>query len=451
MVEYSNALVLDNSIIQASDEVVDSPLSFSINTDSSLTGQAFVFVAPVVTQALYNVAAASMQKTVQTRGFNRGNVPLSYIKENFRDHLTEHIKEFLLKFCAISYLQEQIRTHKILIAGDPRLVEISVDPERQSFFRFELTLFTPIPFYEWRYLPFKAPKRKNYKDLDKQVESFILEEKRCQTENSHEELVPGDWVNFDIALSDPKESTLLPHLQQNFWFRIGEEEIESPLREIFISKKIGQKFFTNNKDLQNFFSAQTDIDHYFQITVNDILPHSYFCLEHFKKHFRIKTNKEMHQKLIEVFSYRNDISQRRMMVEEAFKLLLSKSRLTIPNYLVLRQQKMLIEQLQHNPDYQVYRMQKDFQDHIRQLAEKREREAIFIDQLSYHENMLATHTDIKSYLNLMGRPRMKEFIYFEMPSFKIQGQEIPIAAEDLRQICIREKTINYVIHHLAKN
>ena len=69
------------------------------------------------------------------------------------------------------------------------------------------------------------------------------------------------------------------------------------------------------------------------------MPHAYFCIDHFKNHFKIKNNKEMYQKLIEVFSYRNDLSQRRTMVEESLKLLFSKHRFEIPNHLILRQQK----------------------------------------------------------------------------------------------------------------
>ena len=117
----------------------------------------------------------------------------------------------------------------------------------------------------------------------------------------------------------------------------------------------------------------------------DIVPNAYFCLDQFKQHFRIKSNKEMYQKLIEVFSYRNDLSQRRTMVEESFKLLFSKHRFEIPNHLVLRQQKKVMDAIQYNPDYHVYRVQKDFKDAVRELAEKQAREEIFLDQLAYEE------------------------------------------------------------------
>jgi FKBP-type peptidyl-prolyl cis-trans isomerase (trigger factor) len=89
--------------------------------------------------------------------------------------------------------------------------------------------------------------------------------------------------------------------------------------------------------------------------------------------------------------------------------------------------------------------QKGFQSHIQQLAEKQITEMIFVDTLAHHENLFASDEDIKSYINLMNRPRMKEFIYFDPPSFKSQGQELPIPTEELRRICLREKTINHII------
>jgi FKBP-type peptidyl-prolyl cis-trans isomerase (trigger factor) len=154
--------------------------------------------------------------------------------------------------------------------------------------------------------------------------------------------------------------------------------------------------------------------------------------------------------MIEAFSYRQDISQRHAMVEEAIRVLLSKHKFSIPNHLILRQQKKILERIQHNPDYHVYRAEKDFQNYVRNLAEKLVAESIFIDKLAYIENITVNDEDIKGYLNLTNRHRMKEFIYFDIPSFTIQGQQAPIPAEELKRICLREKTINYVIYHLTK-
>ena len=180
------------------------------------------------------------------------------------------------------------------------------------------------------------------------------------------------------------------------------------------------------------------------------VPHAYFCFDQFKDHFRVKTNKDMHKKLIEVFSYRNDVSQRLAMVEDAFKLLLSRHRFVAPNHLVLRQQKIILGAIQTNPDYNVYRKQKDFTFWIQQLAEKQVKETLLIDQLIYRENIVVSNDDMVNYLNLDKRPRMKEFIYFSLPDSKHYGQEMPLAMHELSRVCAREKAINYVIHYLTK-
>lgn len=411
---------------------------------------ACVIVPKQMVDVIYHEAAQSQQHSAQTYGFHQGAVPLEYIKQNFKENLAEHLKELLFKYCITNFLYKQIRTQKLVVAGDPRVRSITLKPNEDARFTFELSLYPELSIYEWKYFPFKAPKRKNYKDLDRQVEGFIEHEKKCLQQTKLDELSIGDWVGFSLDLSNKEHKQILKGFEQNFWFKIGEDETESPLRTIFLGKKLGEVFYSNDTTLQEYFSHQLDTNYYFKITITNILSHEYFCFDQFKRTFRIKTNKDMHRKLIEVFSYRNDISQRHAMVEESFNALLSKHQMNIPNHLILRRQKLLLERMKSNPDYNVYRVQKNFQNQIRKLATKQITEMIFIDKLAYHENLSVSDDDIKGYLNLLNRPRMKEFIYFDLPLFKIQGQEMPIPAQELKRICLREKAINYVIYHLTK-
>lgn len=411
---------------------------------------ASVTVPTEIIATLYHAAAQSQQKSALTYGFQRGEVPIEYIKQNFTDTLIEHLKELLLRYCVINYLCEQIQKNKLVIAGQPRLSTVHISPTTDAQFIFELSLFADLNIYEWKFFPFRPPKRKNYKDLDRQVESFLEEEKIRQQAVKDDTLTIGDWVSFTITFLGKNQQPLVEHLAQNFWFKLGEDETESPLRQLFVGKRVGDAFISNHPVLQEYFSDHLETDYLFSIEITNILSYHYFCLDLFKRTFRIKTNKDMHKKFIEVFSYRNDISQRHAMVEEAFAALLSKHRFSVPNHFILRQQKTLLDKMQHNPDYQVYRAQKDFQHQIQKLAEKQVIETLFIDKLAYHENLTVSDDDIKGYLNLMNRPRMKEFIYFDLPSFKMQGQEYPIPTEELKRICLREKAINYTIYHLTK-
>ena len=74
---------------------------------------------------------------------------------------------------------------------------------------------------------------------------------------------------------------------------------------------------------------------------------------------------------------------------------------------------------------------------------------LILDQLAYSDNLLPQDTDIKSYLNLTKRPRAKEFIYFDPPITRIDGKRSSDMYRRVRQICMREKTINHIIHHLT--
>ena len=146
----------------------------------------------------------------------------------------------------------------------------------------------------------------------------------------------------------------------------------------------------------------------------------------------------MNKKLIEVFSYRNNLSQRRATAEEILHLMLMKHKFDVPNHLTLRQEKVVLDAVQNNPDYYVYRMQKDFKHYVKKLAEKQAKEMILLDHVAFNDNVTATREDVKSYLNLSNRPRMKEFIYFDVPITKIGGREMPISEFMLKQVCLAE-------------
>ncbi len=426
-------------------------IGFEVDHIDHGLAHATVIIPAAMIEILYHETALSQIDKSTTFGFTKGQIPLDYIKINYREKLIDHLKELLFKYVVINAVYHHIRDQKLMVAGYPRLIDINLAPEMDARFCFELTIFNDLPLLDWKFLPFKAPKRKNYKDLDRQVETFIKEEKNNLDAYTLDTLVVGDWVNFDLTFVDQNHQPILGKFTQNFWFHLGLDETEGTLREIFFGKRINDEIFTSSQGLQEFLSDQIDTQYLFHIKITDVLPHAYVDMEQFKRHFRIKTNKELHKKLIEIFSYRNDVSQRRATVEAALQLLISKHRFDVPNHLVLRQKQMLLDTLKDNPDYNVYRVQKDFRHRINQLAEKQTKESILIDKLAYQDGVTVNHLDVKNYLNLTLRPRTKEFIYFSLPIFKIQGQEVPIPTEEIKRTVLREKSINHLIHHLTRS
>jgi FKBP-type peptidyl-prolyl cis-trans isomerase (trigger factor) len=423
----------------------------NINThDNPIMRTITISVPANIVQTIYQQALIAQQKNSQPYGLHQKVASLNYIEHTYHTHLTEQVNEFLFKFFVINILFNELRNKKIILAGDPRLTGIEIDENQNTLFHFIINVFSTIEPLEWKYFPFKAPKRKRYQDLDRQVETFIEEEEHNkESYHSTHCIQIDDWINFDVTLANDNKEPLLDY-NENLWLKLCNEEADTIFQELFLGKQIGDVIYTDNEGLREYFNEQTGSNFNFCVTIKDIVPHSYVCIEQLKKQFRIKTNKELHQKLVEVFSYRNDISQRKAMIDEACKLMLTKHAFQAPHFLILRQQEELLASVQSNPDYLVYKMQKDFKRSIEQLAERQVKETMLMDHIAYTERLEISHDDVKSYLNLTKRQRIREFIHFRLPETKVRGQEMPLITYELMNNCLREKTLNYIIFHLTK-
>jgi len=425
--------------------------SFSIKKLRPTLYYAILTVDRKEVNRLFSLACNFQKKKSATKGFSKKETPLKYISENFHTTIKDHLKEFLFNYFITNHLFEKLYEEKISFAGEPRLVDINLEHDQDAKFTFELTISPKISLFDWKHLPFKAPKRKQYKDLDKQVENFYKTEKEHTKKFTPKLTHAGDWICFESILVDHDGQAYFEDYSVPLWLKIGCEEADQILHEGFKDIYLNKSFITNNNILQDHFSPQLNNSYNFKICIKDFTQHNAFDFELLKKHFKIKNNKDMSKKLIEVFSYRNNLSQRRTTAEETLQLMLNKHKFDAPNHLVIRQERILLNTIQQNPDYYVYRTQKDFNHYVKKLAEKQSKEMILLDYIAFNENILPQREDIKSYLNLSQRSRTKEFLYFDLIETQINGREMPLSEHMLRRICSREKTLNHIINHLTKH
>ena len=168
-----------------------------------------------------------------------------------------------------------------------------------------------------------------------------------------------------------------------------------------------------------------------------------------KQFFKLKNKQSVHAKLIEVFSYRDDISQRKSIVEEVFHLLFSKHRFEVSKCLTIRRQEDILSSIKRCSDYRVYKSKGDFMQKVELLAEKILKEEIIIDQIAYQEGTRVTIGDVKHYLAMLGNYRSKELIYFRPMVYSIENSESPFQDCVVRQAVMREKTLNNIINSLT--
>ena len=428
-------------------------LTFSLSSSQSHFYQVSITVSPHLVAVAYQQAVQALQVKIEASGFGKGAVPREYVEHNYHSHLKEHVKKFLFHFLVVSFLFKKLREQKVIFIGDPRLKNITIDLAQSAVFEFECTKpdTQQTSLLSWKHLPFKAPGRKHYRDIDRQVETFIQEEQELRNSMGNPlKVAIGDLVCFTIWVVDEQHTALFDDYKETLWLKIGNEEGDIPFQQLFLEKCLGEIFYTTNHTLSEYFS---DHERYalFAIQICAILPVKFFCIESLKEHFTLKSAKDVRRKLIEIFSFRNDISQRRLMAEGALTMLLKHHPFNVPHHAILRKQQSIMETLSMNPDYPVYKMERDFTYKVEQLALRQLRESIMVDRIAYDENIGVTPEDIQHYLNLTKRQRTKEFIYFTAPPSKLNGQEIPVPAELLKHYIRREKTLNYVINHLTKN
>jgi hypothetical protein len=414
------------------------------------TGQAIITIPKELLSTFIHITLHDQQKVLRPSGIDHRNITISFIKEHYAHSILAHLKEFLLKFCVIDFLYEQLQSDRIHFGGTPKLYSCVLAYDTEAKYIFDVYLTEQISISEWKLFPFKSPKRKNYKDLDKQVEHFIAEELANAQQSTFDTVHLHDWILFGLTPLDQENNLLTHPIQTLYWFKVADEEIESPLKELFLGKKLHETFITHNQGLQQFLSNSLVSDYAFTVKILAIVSHKNVCFNQFKSFFKIKTQKDLHKKLIELFSYRNDISQRRAIVEEALKVLLNKHSFSIPKHLVASQKNQILSSIKQIPDYNVYKRQADFDMRVQELAHKHAHEMVLIDQITAHEGIVVTMQDMKGYLNLTKRARLRDFLYFEQPQTEVDGQQIPISVQQFKTYCLREKTINYIIYHLTK-
>src|SRR5262245_48660704 len=114
---------------------------FSIehNYEQPTLCRATITVSRALVNSFFDETTVSLKGNIQVYGFQQSEVPLEYISKQYKSNITEHLKEFFFKFGIVNFLFQEIRAQKLLVAGDPRLIEIFLEHDKDARFVFELS------------------------------------------------------------------------------------------------------------------------------------------------------------------------------------------------------------------------------------------------------------------------------------------------------------------------
>jgi len=426
-------------------------VQFEIDCNTPGLCKCHVIIPQSFIQDFFKHATQIKQLNSNSLGFKKGSVPLEYIQVHYKKNILNHMQEIFLKHFVVDELMKHIQEKKILVVGQLQLTSIKMDLDSDAVYTFEGVLPKEVYIQRWKHLPFKATPRKKYRDIDNQVKSFLEEEENLKLFYQEEDTIQvGDWVCFDAWILDINKKSLFHNKKSTLWIKIGDEEPDIVFQELFLGKKINEKIITDNSSLRQYFCNTLEAPYTYALEIKDRVPFKYFSVEDLKHHFKLKSKKDTHNKLISIFSYSSDVSQARSIADTALNTIIKRNNILVPPSSISLQKETIVYELQKKSDYTLYKMRPGFDDQITSLAKKQIYEVVATDYIAYTENIVASHADVKAYFNLMQRTRTQELLYFTPQNTQNEGQEFPVHIESIKRACMREKALNQVIYHLTK-
>ncbi|MBT4595295.1 hypothetical protein HOD08_05465 [bacterium] len=419
-------------------------LSMEKRHTSSHLLETTITINHVVTSLIRRQVIEIYRRYRKPAGLENVEVPASFFEQNKSSNIDETLKRFALRYIVFDHLINELRHQKIHSSHHPRLTHSRFSKDGGLSFTFTVSIIERFPVINWKLFPFKSPRRKLYKDLDKQVETFLDREQELFLQHK-DHVTNDDWVEFEASILDPTEAPILSDLSSKYWLRFSTRYVSDPFREKFAGKRAGDTFVAAKLPLVDGLSEALSEHGKFKVKILSVSKGRHFSVDLFKSTFKLKTKSDIHKKLIEVFSFRNDISQRKSIVEEVFNLFLSQHRFEIPKHLVLRKQEDLIKSIRRLPDYHVYKAHKRFDKHVGTLAEKQLKEEAIMDTIAYHEGINIDSNDIRGYLHLFNHSRLREFVYFKPALEHFDELDVPLPENTIKQAVLREKTLNHII------
>jgi hypothetical protein len=403
---------------------------------------------PLLLGKFYNFLIKEKKKSLFMMGFEKGTIPEYYIKISYNKVIEKALSEVFFSMNAHEKIINKLRQNGLFI-------NLYIKPKfiinlNEKLLEFKYEIFDRSVFKEIlnKSKKFKIPIRKKYKDLDKQAETIINQELINYQNNKNNFIEFNDWVKINIKIIDVNEQIEIDEMSVEIWLNISKELIDKELRDLFCGKNKGDKFSINSRFLQEFICPDTFIPFLFSINILDIVKNSYFDFDIFSKYFKCKDQNQLIQRIIDILSFRNDISLRRETCQLVMKNLLQQYKVYIDEEAINSCYNEIEKKILFNPDYLIFQADKMFYKNIKMLACRQTQELTLIDYLSFIDETKISDEDVKLYLNILQRPRLKDFLFFDNSLFQYQSKATPFFHEIIKQMVLREKTLQNRINIL---
>lgn len=386
---------------------------------------------------------------ISMSGLHAGVVPINYIKKNYEHSLVTHLKNIFYHFYVLPLLVQELRLQGAYI---PKIFDFhficNMETKEIVFsYAYIKNLLEYVYFPEYKRIKF--PERKKYRDLDKQAKWIIdSEQKNKELYSYGVSIDEDDWVCIRIFFIDDHKNIIDERVYGLFWLYITNEIIDRELCSLFFGKKKGDVFFTNGESLAKSLGLFF-IDHEFMVVIVDHVSNKYFITENFRHVFGYD-NKVTFEKIVEIFSLKNDIPLKKEKSQIALQFFLEKIKIYVEKDIMDEHELILKNKLLKNADYLLYQGELNFDTNIKKLSCRQSMEKILVDYLIFFYKLESSSQLLYWYMNILQRPRLKEFLYFDANYlYDTHHKSQLIQNVFIEQIALRERVIEYMIQKLS--
>lgn len=395
-------------------------------------------------EAKINNTATEIRKTLNLKGFRKGQVPLEIIKQKYGQSLMADESDKIVS----EQVRKIIKDNNLKIALQPKIDLKVFEDKKDLQCVASIELFPDVPAIDFDKI--KATKREveiTQTDIDEGINKLLKFYRTWDKQDDSYKAKLGDSVNIDyVGRIDKVEFE--GGSAKGYQLELGSKSFIDDFEEQLTGKRAGAEVKVKVKFPKEYHSAEfAGKAAEFEVKINEVLTAKMpeITDEFIKNNFGLEGKAKLEEAIKKQLADSYDSNSKNMFKKELFDFLNKKYDFDLPEGLVEEQLKSLWaeteEELKTNPNkFKNDKEKEKARDEKRDIAKRMIRCGIILSELAQANKIEATSDDINKELGkILARFPNQEKIVLEF------YQKNPGAVQQLKGSIIEEKSVDFIL------
>ena len=412
--------------------------------DKKLKKEYEIIVPYILVETKINDSAVEIRKTLNLKGFRKGQVPLEVIKQKYGKSLMVEESDKIVS----EEIKKIVKDKNLKIAMQPK-VDLKIFEEGKDLqIAASFEIFPEIP--EVNLDKIKIEKREieiTPSDVDEGIDKLLKFYRKFDKQAGDYKAKIGDTVNIDyVGKIDKEEFT--GGSAKNHQLELGSKSFIDDFEEQLVGAKKGDEIkvkvkFPKEYHNEKFSGKKAEFD----VKINEVLSPQKLEIndELIKNNFGLENKTKLEEEIKKQISGNYQALSRDMFKKELFDFLNKKYDFDLPNGLVEEQLtglwKEVEDEISANPEkFKNEKEKEKAKNEKRKIAERMIRCGIILNDLATKNKVEVTNDDINKELGKV----LQKFAGQEKTIIDYY-QKNPNAISQLKGSIIEEKTVDFII------